>query len=64
MSGTGLLVLVGQAGSDPPPPHTPGAVTVTVQVWSPAEESVKGDMVAVLVRVEPEAVSTDTPPNP
>ena len=42
-------LLDGQAGSDPPPPHIPGAVTVTVQVYSPAEEAFTGDMVKLLL---------------
>ena len=42
----GSLVTFGQSG---PLSHTPVAVTDTVQVYSPAEESVMGDMVAVLV---------------
>ena len=46
---TASLVLVGQAGSDPSPPHTPGAVTVTVQVYLPADLINTGDMVVMLV---------------
>ena len=44
-------MFAGQAGSNPPPPHTPEEVTVTVQVYEPAEESVTGEMMTVLVRV-------------
>ena len=43
-----LLDLVGQAGSDPPLPHTPVAVTVTMQVYSPAEETFTRNIVAIL----------------
>ena len=49
VSKTGSLVLVGQTGSDPPPPHTPEAVTVTLQVRSPAREGAMGNIVAMSV---------------
>ena len=46
---TGSLVLVGQAGSDSPPPHTPGAMTVTVQLYSLLGLIADEDIVALLV---------------
>ena len=49
--------MVGQAGSDPPP-HTSGAVTVTVQVYSPAEEIVTG-IKTELVTMAAKSAATD-----
>ena len=54
LSVTGSLVIIGQAGSVPPPPHTPGAVTFTVQVYEPADETVAEVIMAVSVWVVPE----------
>ena len=50
---TGTLVLVGQAGSDSPPPHTPEAMTVTVQVYSLPGMIADEDIVALSVWVVP-----------
>ena len=46
---TATALLDGQAGSDPPSPHILGSMTLTLQVYSPAEEIVTGDMVKLLL---------------
>ena len=56
VSVTGSLVKVGQV-CPVPPPHTPGAVTVTVQVYKPAEEIVTVFMVVALVWLVPETAA-------
>ena len=61
---TGTLVLVGQAGSDPPPPHTPGPVTVTVQVYSLPEIIADEDIKALSVWVMPAIAATVLLVNP
>ena len=53
VSKTGSLVSVGQAGFIPPPPQTPGAVTVTVQLYSFPGLIADEDIVALLVWVVP-----------
>ena len=61
---TGSLVLVGQAGSDPPPLHTPEAMTVTVQVYSLPGMKADEDIVALSVWVVPELAATVLLVNP